>query len=193
MKTNAGALLPYRSGAPKRNQREPTQEDAAKGSVSPAGSVRVRFWKPTGLPFIAEPVRFANRTGQRQKSQHKGGIDADGGRRHSRGAFAAAARKKHPSDASFPYDNSGAAEHTMIAVDTTVKSIRCKEMNRMSSSKIVVPQAREALDRFKMEAANEVGVSLKDGYNGELTSKQAGSIGGQMVKKMIESYESNLK
>ena len=63
----------------------------------------------------------------------------------------------------------------------------------MSSSKIVVPQAREALDRFKMEAANEVGVSLKDGYNGELTSKQAGSIGGQMVKKMIESYESNLK
>ena len=63
----------------------------------------------------------------------------------------------------------------------------------MSSSKIVVPQAREALDRFKMEAANEVGVSLKDGYNGELTSKQAGSVGGQMVKKMIESYESNLK
>ena len=63
----------------------------------------------------------------------------------------------------------------------------------MSSSKIVVPQAREALDRFKMEAASEVGVSLKEGYNGELTSKQAGSIGGQMVKKMIESYESNLK
>ena len=62
----------------------------------------------------------------------------------------------------------------------------------MSSSKIVVPQAREALDRFKMEAANEVGVSLKDGYNGELTSKQAGSIGGQMVKKMIESYEKSL-
>ena len=53
----------------------------------------------------------------------------------------------------------------------------------MSSSKIAVPQAREALDRFKMEAANEVGVSLKDGYNGELTSKQAGSVGGQMVKK----------
>ena len=62
----------------------------------------------------------------------------------------------------------------------------------MSSSKIVVPQAREALDRFKMEAANEVGISLKDGYNGELTSKQAGSIGGQMVKKMIESYEKSL-
>ena len=58
----------------------------------------------------------------------------------------------------------------------------------MSSSKNVVPQAREALDRFKMEAAAEVGVNLKNGYNGDLTSKQAGSIGGQMVKKMIESY-----
>ena len=53
-----------------------------------------------------------------------------------------------------------------------------------TSNKIAVPQSREAMDRFKMEAASEVGVSLKDGYNGELTSKQAGSIGGQMVKKM---------
>ena len=61
------------------------------------------------------------------------------------------------------------------------------------SKKIVVPQAREALDRFKMEAANEVGVNLKQGYNGDLTSKQAGSIGGQMVKKMIESYENSIK
>lgn len=60
-------------------------------------------------------------------------------------------------------------------------------------SKIVVPQAREALDRFKMEAANEVGVNLKQGYNGDLTSKQAGSVGGQMVKKMIEAYESSAK
>ena len=50
------------------------------------------------------------------------------------------------------------------------------------SNRIVVPQAREAMDRFKMEAANEVGVNLKNGYNGELTSRQAGSIGGQMVK-----------
>ena len=61
------------------------------------------------------------------------------------------------------------------------------------SNKIVVPQAREAMDRFKMEAANEVGVNLKNGYNGELTSKQAGSIGGQMVKKMIEAYENSVK
>ncbi len=61
------------------------------------------------------------------------------------------------------------------------------------SNRIVVPQAREAMDRFKMESANEVGVTLKNGYNGELTSKQAGSIGGQMVKKMIEAYENSVK
>lgn len=54
-------------------------------------------------------------------------------------------------------------------------------------------QAKEALERFKQEAANEVGVNLKNGYNGDLTSRQAGSIGGQMVKKMIESYERNMK
>ena len=57
----------------------------------------------------------------------------------------------------------------------------------------VVPEARDAFDRFKMEAAAEVGVNLKQGYNGDLTSKQAGSVGGQMVKKMIESYEKNMK
>lgn len=62
-----------------------------------------------------------------------------------------------------------------------------------SNNNLVVPEAREAMDRFKMEAANEVGVQLKQGYNGDLTSRQAGSIGGQMVKKMIESYENNLK
>ena len=52
------------------------------------------------------------------------------------------------------------------------------------SSKHVVPEAKDAMNRFKMEAANEVGVNLKQGYNGDLTSKQAGSIGGQMVKKI---------
>ncbi len=60
-------------------------------------------------------------------------------------------------------------------------------------AKNVVPEAKDALNRFKMEAANEVGVNLKQGYNGDLTSKQAGSIGGQMVKKMIESYENSIK
>ena len=54
----------------------------------------------------------------------------------------------------------------------------------MSSNKVTVPQAKDAMERFKMEAANEVGVNLKQGYNGDLTSKQAGSVGGQMVKKM---------
>ena len=57
----------------------------------------------------------------------------------------------------------------------------------------LVPQAREARDKFKMEAASEVGVNLKNGYNGDLTSRQAGSVGGQMVKKMIESYENGMK
>lgn len=57
--------------------------------------------------------------------------------------------------------------------------------NSKRSNKLVVPEAREAMEKFKMEAANEMGVSLKDGYNGDLTSRQAGSIGGQMVKKMI--------
>ncbi len=52
------------------------------------------------------------------------------------------------------------------------------------SNKGMVPEARAAMDRFKMEAASEVGVNLKDGYNGDLTSRQAGSVGGQMVKKM---------
>ncbi|HJD23922.1 MAG TPA: alpha/beta-type small acid-soluble spore protein [Firmicutes bacterium] len=55
----------------------------------------------------------------------------------------------------------------------------------MASNKNLVPEAREGLNRFKMEAANEVGVNLKQGYNGDLTSKQAGSIGGQMVKKIF--------
>ena len=54
----------------------------------------------------------------------------------------------------------------------------------MSSNKNVVPEAREALNRFKMEAASEVGVNLQQGYNGHLTSKEAGSVGGQMVKSM---------
>lgn len=63
----------------------------------------------------------------------------------------------------------------------------------MSKNKIVVPEAREAMDRFKMEAAAEVGVNLKQGYNGDLTSKQAGSVGGQMVKKMIKQYEQSAK
>ena len=65
-------------------------------------------------------------------------------------------------------------------------------MSSKNTNTLNVPQARAAMDKFKMEAANEVGVNLKDGYNGDLTSREAGSVGGQMVKKMIESYEKNL-
>ena len=71
-----------------------------------------------------------------------------------------------------------------------------EEMQSMStntSNHLVNPAARDAMDKFKMEAATEVGVNLKDGYNGDLTSRQAGSVGGQMVKKMIEAYENGMK
>jgi len=60
-----------------------------------------------------------------------------------------------------------------------------------SNNNAVVPEAREALDKFKMEAASEVGVNLKQGYNGDLTSREAGSVGGQMVKKMIPVRTAN--
>ncbi len=66
-------------------------------------------------------------------------------------------------------------------------------MMSRSNNNNVVPEARAALDKFKMEAAAEVGVNLKQGYNGDLTSREAGSVGGQMVKKMIKSYEENMK
>ena len=63
--------------------------------------------------------------------------------------------------------------------------------NRNNS--INVPEAKQAMEQFKQQAASEVGVNLKQGYNGDLTSREAGSVGGQMVKKMIESYEQNMK
>ena len=62
-----------------------------------------------------------------------------------------------------------------------------------SRNKTVVPEAKAALDKFKMEVAQEVGVNLKQGYNGDLTSREAGSVGGMMVKKMIEAYENSMK
>ena len=61
-----------------------------------------------------------------------------------------------------------------------------------SKSRINIPEAGAALDNMKYEVARELGVNLKQGYNGDLTSREAGSVGGQMVKKMIESYEKNL-
>ena len=62
-----------------------------------------------------------------------------------------------------------------------------------NSNKSVVPEAKEALNKFKYEVANEVGVNLKQGYNGDLSSKDAGRIGGNMVKKMIQQVESQMK
>ena len=70
-----------------------------------------------------------------------------------------------------------------------------KERVQMSSNnnRINVPQAKQAMEQFKMQAASEVGVNLQNGYNGNLTSREAGSIGGQMVKKMIEAYEQGMQ
>ena len=81
----------------------------------------------------------------------------------------------------------------MLTVRRAVANME-KEKRKMSkkNNRINVPEAREAMDKFKMEAANEVGVNLKEGYNGGISAREAGSVGGQMVKKMIESYEKSL-
>ncbi|MDF2844110.1 MAG: hypothetical protein K0R00_2536 [Herbinix sp.] len=64
--------------------------------------------------------------------------------------------------------------------------------NNSGSNRAAVPEAKEALNRFKMEVAGEIGVPLKQGYNGELTSKQNGSVGGEMVKRMIRQQEQQM-
>ncbi len=64
--------------------------------------------------------------------------------------------------------------------------------NSNNSNKKLVPEAMDALDRFKYEVASEVGVNLKDGYNGDISSRDAGRIGGNMVKKMIQQVENNM-
>ena len=61
------------------------------------------------------------------------------------------------------------------------------------ANRMEVPEAKAAMDRFKTEVASELGVNLKEGYNGDLTSKEAGSIGGEMVRRMIKSYDEGLK
>ena len=66
-------------------------------------------------------------------------------------------------------------------------------MANTNNYKKVVPAAKDALNKFKYEVASEVGVNLKDGYNGDISAKDAGKIGGQMVKKMIEQAERNMK
>lgn len=67
------------------------------------------------------------------------------------------------------------------------------ETKMKSNNQINIPEAKNRMDQFKMEAASEVGVNLQNGYNGNLTSREAGSIGGQMVKKMVEAYERGLQ
>jgi small acid-soluble spore protein D (minor alpha/beta-type SASP) len=84
------------------------------------------------------------------------------------------------------------AKASQTQIEKKKRSIK-QEIKIMASNKTLVPEAKEALEKFKMEAASEVGVNLTQGYNGDLTSRQAGSVGGQMVKKMIESYENSIK
>ena len=77
--------------------------------------------------------------------------------------------------------------HTMV-----VNSRKGEMIFMTSNNNYVNPNAKEAMKQFKMETAREVGVNLKEGYNGDLTSKQAGTIGGEMVRKMIKKYEENM-
>jgi hypothetical protein len=65
--------------------------------------------------------------------------------------------------------------------------------SQSKSNRVEVPEAKAAMDRFKTEVASELGVNLKEGYNGDLTSREAGSIGGEMVRRMIKSYEESIK
>lgn len=64
--------------------------------------------------------------------------------------------------------------------------------NNSGSNRVEVPESRNAMDRFKMEVASELGVDLKEGYNGDITAKEAGSIGGEMVRKMIKNQEEEM-
>ena len=66
-------------------------------------------------------------------------------------------------------------------------------MANSKNSSMAVPEAKAAMDRFKTEVASEMGINLKEGYNGDLTSREAGSIGGEMVKRMVKNYEQNMK
>ena len=93
------------------------------------------------------------------------------------------------------YDH-GKKQDTLQPESSLLSGNRQKERNVMSNSnnnRINVPQAKQAMEQFKMQAASEVGVNLTNGYNGHLTSREAGSVGGQMVKKMIEAYEQGLQ
>ena len=85
-------------------------------------------------------------------------------------------------------------EKAKLFFQITNITITFQEVKIMTNSKNkVVPEAREALDKFKYEVASEVGVNLKQGYNGDISAKDAGKIGGQMVRKLIQQAENNMK
>jgi hypothetical protein len=81
----------------------------------------------------------------------------------------------------------------MIGIVKEVKTMTNTNTNKTGSGRMAVPEAKDAMNRFKEEVASELGVPLKDGYNGDLTSKQAGSIGGEMVKQMIQKQEESMR
>ena len=78
-------------------------------------------------------------------------------------------------------------------MDLSGRKQKERETVMKNNNQINIPEARQAMDNFKMQAAQEVGVNLTNGYNGHLTSREAGSVGGQMVKNMIEAYEQGLQ
>ena len=85
-------------------------------------------------------------------------------------------------------------EQKMLSSESVfVRRKQRREFGMKNNNQINVPQAREAMDKFKMQTASEVGVNLTNGYYGHLTSREAGSVGGQMEKKMIEAYEQNMQ
>ena len=102
--------------------------------------------------------------------------------------------KKRPlqGDGKTEKDRSGFRPNLLCGRCAAAKMEKEKKEMSKKNNRINVPEAREAMDKFKMEAASEVGVNLKQGYNGDISAREAGSVGGQMVKKMIESYEKNL-
>ena len=81
----------------------------------------------------------------------------------------------------------------ILKIDENIYGGVCNMANTTRSNRMEVPEAKAAMNRFKTEVASELGVNLKEGYNGDLTSKEAGSIGGEMVRRMIKKQEEQMK
>ena len=81
----------------------------------------------------------------------------------------------------------------ILKIDENIYGGECNMANTNRSNRMEVPEAKAAMNRFKTEVASELGVNLKEGYNGDLTSKEAGSIGGEMVRRMIKKQEEQMK